>query len=370
MTKRHRITLTTTAAGFLDSFLLGNGELGATIAGTPGTESIDLNVDSLWSGGPIVAPHDPPLQVVASVRAAVRAGDFLEADRLAESLQSEHYTESFQPVGRLLWSYDADRKAGGAEQYERTLDLADAVVTTRYRVDEREVVTESFVSGPDRVLIMTASGGIGGDGEIDFQSPHRSTVRREQRNGVRWLVASGRVPAKVIPVYVDDADPIRYATDEPDADGLVDAGMGFALAAATMQTPSGLRLVAASVTGFRGWNERPSADLAALEAEAEQRVRDALEVDPIDLTHRHIEDHRAYFDRVDLDLSASPDTANAEHYFDLGRYLLISSSRPGGQAANLQGIWNVDMRPSWSSNYTTDINVQMNYWHADTTALS
>jgi alpha-L-fucosidase 2 len=184
---------------------------------------------------------------------------------------------------------------------------------------------------------------------------------------------SGRVPASVRPHYVAGDHPVVYAEDAPDGDGLVDAGTGFAVVAAWSPGHAGARLVVAAESGFRGWDARPSADVDALAAAARARVEAALELDPVVLRDRHVEDHGALFARCDLDLSASaarhPEAARAELYFDLGRYLLVAGSRPGSQPVNLQGIWNADVRPAWSCNLTTNINLPMSYWGAERTGL-
>ena len=184
----------------------------------------------------------------------------------------------------------------------------------------------------------------------------------------------------MLPPYVRESaslPAVVYPDDAPDESGLVDAGMGFALVVALRDVGERRVLVAAAESGFRGWDQRPSADVAQLAQRAAARVSRALSRPVESLIDRHVADHSALFDRVDLDLSGSSqpqtptaeDPATAELYFDLGRYLLIASSRPGTQAATLQGVWNVDVRPAWSSNYTTNINVQMNYWLAESTAL-
>lgn len=372
MSARHRIQLSTPAAHFHDGFPLGNGALGAMLHGMAGAERIDLNLDTLWSGGPLPAEEGPaPSGLLPELREVIRKGDFVQADALARRMQGPGWTESYQPLGCLDWRYAADSRVDG---YGRELDLAHAIATTRYHGGGGLVELSAFVSAPANVLVASVTGG----GPLvlpSFTSPHPGVQVSEfdeqfDLGGARWLVATGRVPAHVLPNYVDQHPAIVYADDEPDQDGTVAAGMGFAVAVALQRTTSGeVRLIASAAGGFRGFDQRPSADLAALAEEARGHVASALSTSTAELQARHIEDYRGYFDRVDLDLSASPDAARAELFYHYGRYLLISSSRPGTQAANLQGIWNADVRPGWSSNYTTNINVEMNYWPAEPTGL-
>ncbi|NAZ83377.1 glycoside hydrolase family 95 protein, partial [Kineococcus sp. R8] len=357
------------ATRFVDGFPLGNGSLGAVLRGGAGEEHLDLNVDTLWSGGPLPPATGPaPHLLLPELRAAVAAGDFPRADELARGLQGPGWSQSYQPLGALDWAY---APAGGASGYRRELDVAEALASTAFDTPAGPVRLETFVSAPDAVLVATATGpGTAAVVAPRWDSPHAGAdVRQEEAGGVSWTTVTGRAPAHVTPNYVEDADPVRYADDEPDADGTVAAGTGYAVVVAVQRDGDGQRLIAAAVSGFRGATQRPSADVEALAAQARTLVEAALTQPTAVLRARHREEHRGYFDRVDLQLP--PDAAAAAEFFwHYGRYLLISSSRPGTQAATLQGIWNADVRPAWSCNYTTNINVEMNYWPAEAVALA
>jgi alpha-L-fucosidase 2 len=377
---RYCYDLDTPANGFIDSFLIGNGWLGATLNGGIGTERFDLNLDSVWSGGPITPEEgEGPAALLPELRAAIRARDYLRADELGRQMQGTRWSQSYQPLGAIELGYAAG-DASVAGGYARRLDLAEAVTSSAYDTAAGGVRLEAFVSNPDGVLVALAAGSglrAWDDTRLAFRSPHPGTqIVVTDDAGVRWLTAAARVPADVVPNYVKGQNPVTYAKDVADADGTVAAGMGYAVVAALERDPAGgLRLVVSAASGFRGYDRRPSADLAALVGEARSRVRAALAVTTQTLRQRHHDDYRSFFDRVDLDLSGSPaiddaDPSRAELLFHFGRYLLISSSRPGTEAANLQGIWNVDVRPAWSSNYTININTQMNYWPAEPAGLA
>jgi alpha-L-fucosidase 2 len=361
---RYCLDLDTPADGFIDSFLIGNGWLGATVKGGIGTERFDLNLDTVWSGGPLTPEEgDAPAPLLVELREAIRARDYLRADEIGRRMQGKRWTQSYQPLGAIEWTYAGDEASG----YARRLDLSEAVASSAYG----GVRLESLVSHPDGVMVALATG----DGvrsstgaRIAFLSPHPNTdVSVTEDAGVRWLTATARVPALVVPNYVKASEAVTYGTDAPDADGTVAAGMGYAVVAAIAADPAGgLRLIASAASGYRGHDQRPSADIAALVAEAKARVTAALAMSTETLRQRHREDYKALFDRVDLDLGGT----RAELLFHFGRYLLISSSRRGTEAANLQGIWNVDVRPAWSSNYTININTQMNYWPAEPSGLA
>lgn len=357
------IVLDRPADMFQEAFVLGNGSLGASVYGTAGLETFDLNLDTVWSGGPRPETDvsEPPGVVLAELRSAIAAGDHDRADRLARAIQGEGWTESYQPLGRLRWRWGTSE---ATDQYQRSLDLAEAVA----RVDTAAGSMETYVSAPDGILVAEA-GSLGVVPiELGFESPHPGVeVRSWEEDGITWLLATGRAPSKALPNYVEAEDPVEYDQEAPGPDGTVAAGMGWAVAAAQ----SGRRLIVSASSGFRGCGERPSADFPTLAAEAAAPVRAALAESSAELRRRHVQDYRALFDRVRLDLAASgdPRATAAQRYFDFGRYLLIASSRPKTQAANLQGIWNVDVRPGWSANYTTNINVEMNYWGAEAAGL-
>lgn len=365
---RYCLDLDTPAAGFIDSFLIGNGWLGATLRGGIGTERFDLNLDTVWSGGPL-APEveEGPAHLIPELRDAIGRRDYLKADELGRALQGKSWTQSYQPLGAIELTY-ADRDATG---YTRRLDLAEAVASSTYG----KVSLDSFVSHPDGVLVAVAAGqGVHSldKAKIAFDAPHPDTqISLSEERGTVWLVATARVPVHVLPNYTPGDDPIRY--DTPAADGTVAAGMGYAVVAALHRDSAtgSLRLIASAASGYRGHDQRPSADFGALVLEARGRVAAALEKSTEALRQHHREDYKSFFDHVDLDLSASGPTAErAELLFHFGRYLMISSSRQGTEASNLQGIWNVDVRPAWSSNYTININTQMNYWPAEAIGLA
>ncbi len=362
---RHRIRLGSPALLFHDGFPLGNGSLGAMVRGFPGEETWHLNLDTLWSGGPVQLEAGPPDGTLSAIRRALRSGDHTLAHDHASALHGTRYSESYQPLGALVWPY-ADASGEG---YDRVLDLSDAVASTVH--DSYEV--RSYVSHPDQVLCVTISGPPDWVPHAPprFSSPHPTTTT--SRDG--GFVVTGRVPARVEPIWTRSHDGVTYASDSPDDQGCVPAGMGFAVAVRYQQLgPGRWQALVAATDGYRGWQHWPSADVAALSERAWAIVMRAAGTSPEGLLARHVADHQALFGSCDLTLEAAADAlvdaSTVETFFDLGRYLLIASSRPGTQPANLQGIWSDAVRPAWSSNWTTNINLQMNYWGADATGLT
>ncbi|SMQ74149.1 glycoside hydrolase N-terminal domain-containing protein [Agreia sp. VKM Ac-1783] len=379
--RRFDITRDEPAVSINDSFLLGNGRLGASVRGGAGREHVDLNLDTFWSGGPLDADDSDGEQsrrFLGSLRDAVREGEWARAEELAMRMQSDGYTQSYEPLGFIDWAY-GDAASGG---YSRSLDLARAAATVAYDTAGGRIEVETFVSATEQVMVMEVSQPTRSDSAPAFHSPHSVRHERVPLGGGEYVdIATGRAPARVLPQYLGDVpDAVVYDAGEPDADGLVDAGMGFAVGilVQTRETPgatgSTTRILVAAADGFRGRSERPSADGAALSEQVLATLRGVAATTTDELRARHREAHSELFDRSDLRLVAAPGddsskTETDELYHHLGRYLLISSSRPGTQAATLQGIWNDSVRPGWSSNYTTNINVEMNYWPADPSGL-
>ncbi|WIB62111.1 glycoside hydrolase N-terminal domain-containing protein (plasmid) [Curtobacterium sp. MCLR17_007] len=380
---RAAIDLNRPAKDFSEAFLLGNGSLGAAVRGRAGHERIDLNRDTLWSGGPGATPSTPsdPAAAVAALRDAIRDERWADAEAAGTALQSDRWTQSYQPVGHLAWHWTDEVADDG---YRRTLDLAGAVATATVGGAPDAARTSVFVSRPADVVVAEAVTTAYGAGP-DFVSPHPVDELGDAvpptagpvPDGLTLRTWGGRAPADVVPQYVDDHPaPVRYADDAPDADGLVDLGTGFAVAVGQQRTGTDtVRLVIAVVDGFRGRTERPSADLDALRAEAVSRVVAAARRSTDELRGEHVAEHRSWFDRATLELGDGGgdayDTAAARDAltFHVGRYLLIASSRPGSQPSNLQGIWNTDVRPGWSSNHTLNINTEMLYWPAYRTGI-
>ncbi|WP_285739415.1 glycoside hydrolase family 95 protein [Kitasatospora phosalacinea] len=385
----HLLHYRSPAGTFLEALPLGNGTLGAAVYGGVPTERIELNADTLWSGGP--GPRDRAGAAhLPDVRAAVlEQHDFAKADALAvEHLQGPS-VEAYQPLATLELTFAVP---GEAADYRRELDLARAVHTVEFAAGGVRYRREAFVSAPAGVLAVRLTADT--PGALSFRAalptPHPG-ARPAADGGTGTLEVSGRAPVRV-PYGPDPAD--DYAEDE---------GTGFAAALRVSTTGGrttadrdGLEVTGADAavlllavgTGFRGWQQRPDGPGPAL-AGARRLLAAAHGRDYRDLRTEHLTDHRRLFGAADLTLpgpagaadrptderlaaanAGTPDPGLAALLFAHGRYLLIASSRPGTQAANLQGIWNPFPTPPWNSNWTSNINLQMNYWHAETTGLA
>lgn len=351
---------------------VGNGRLGAMVYGNPGSERIQLNEDTVWAGSPYRNDSPEAREALPKVRELIFKGRHAEAQKLAdETFFKGPHGMMYQPVGDLVLSFPGH---DDYRDYYRELNLETAVTTTRYSVEGVEYTRRVFASAPDQVIVVRLSasrpGSIGFTASLE--SPQQSTVS----SGKNELILSGKtgdhegIPGKIRFLAI--------AQFEVEGGSMVAAGSTLNVSGADKVT---VRISIAS--NFRMYDD--------IGADERKRARDYLkqaEQKPYNrLFDAHKTDYQAYFDRVELDLGTTDaagkptdervaafarerDPQLIELYFQFGRYLLISSSRPGTQPANLQGIWNAEMQPPWDSKYTLNINAQMNYWPAHLTNLS
>jgi len=316
--------------------------------------------------------------------------DYHGADQECRKMQGP-FNQAYEPLGDLLIDFEED---DSSTAYRRSLDLDSAIGAVTYTAGGNEFTRETFASVPDQVIVVRISS----SGRKALNCMVRLTTQLQSSVSAKGngIILSGKAPSNSMPNYLRDEHPITYS----DKAG---KGMYFAVVLAANATdgrvepqPDGalkisdateVLLLIGAATGYRKFSEMPDTPAAAVIAAARKPV-DAVAGVPYDrLKLRHIEDHRKLFRRVQLDLGGQeaaslptdervdgfeqkPDMALLALYFHYGRYLLITSSRPGTQPANLQGIWNAELRPPWSSNWTSNINVQMNYWPVETCNLS
>ncbi|HEX3814182.1 MAG TPA: glycoside hydrolase family 95 protein [Mycobacteriales bacterium] len=373
------------AAEWLEALPIGNGQLGAMVFGGVTRERIGLNLDTLWSGGPRTAEAGAVELLPELRRLVVEEHDYPAADAVARQMQGP-YNESYQPLGDLRLEFD-HRTA--ARAYRRDLDLDRAVSGVRYQVGDTTFTRELFVSAPDRVLVVRLEADRPGSVSFSMRldSPH--PVRTAASGSV--LTMTGRAPQHVAPNYHDEERSIVYAADggmrfEAQVEVVAAGGRVTARSdSIEVKAADSVTLLLSAATSFSNYRDDPAKSTADLAAIC-RGIRAAAASYP-ELRDRHVADHQELFRRVRLDLGGASDRRPTDRriaavragtsdpglvalYFQYGRYLLISSSRPGSQAANLQGIWNDQVRPPWSSNWTTNINTEMNYWPAEVTNLA
>lgn len=380
------------ASTWTEALPIGNGRLGAMVFGNVSDELIQLNEATLWSGGPVGTNINPgAFASLAPTRAALANGDYAAANKLVRTMQGL-YSESFEPLGDLK----IHQSLGAATTaYHRDLNIATGVATTSFSVDGVRYQREVFATAPGQLIVLrlTADQPRKLSLTVDASSPLHFT--NSTQDGA--IVMAGKAPAHVDPTnYKVNKEPVVYE----DPTGC--RGMRFALVVKPVvrdgvvtsdggtiriEGASEVTLLLSASTSFNGIDRCP--DSAGKDEKALALAPLAKAGDYASLLKAHLADFHNYFDRVSLELTpgapdksamttdarldayskGESDTSLEALYFQFGRYLLMSSSRTLNAPANLQGIWNKVVRPSWSSNYTTNINIQMNYWPVETANL-
>ncbi|WP_285008744.1 glycoside hydrolase family 95 protein [Pedobacter faecalis] len=352
---------------------IGNGRIAGMVYGNPEMEIIKLNEATVWSGGPNRNDNPNALAVLPDVRRLIFEGKYAEADKLASAnFSSPVNGMNYQPVGDLLLRFPGHDVF---TNYYRELDLKQAVSTVRYTVGGVTYTRTFFASIPGELIVvrLTASK----VGKLTFtasmRSPHKSTVAVR---GSNELVLSG---------ISGDKDGVKGSvkfsaiTQVKAKGGTVSVSDG----AVRVDNANSVLLFISIGTNFNSYKD--------LSGDQDKRAADYLGLSSGKsynaLLSAHLQAYQKYFDRVSLHLGVTdaakmPTDLRIKHfangndpdlaalYFQFGRYLLISCSRPGGQPANLQGIWNDKVNPPWGSKYTININTEMNYWPAEPTNLT
>ena len=375
---------------------VGNGRIGAMVFGRVGDELIQLNEATLWSGGPVKKNLNPDaFEYLAKARAALSRERYDSANMLVKKMQG-NFSESFMPMGDILIKQSSGGQAPSA--YYRDLNIQDAMAATKFAVDGVSYSREMFISAPAQVIVIRLTANK--PKQLNLIISSRSLLQHHNEVGGKdELRVVGRAPAHADPSYHSGKTPIIYE----DVNGC--NGMRFEYIIKANQTDgtvttdtSGIRianatevlLLVSAATSFNGFDKCPDKEGKDEKAMAQSNLAKALQKNYATLLKEHLSDFHKYFNRVSLSLndqstnkkSAEPTDIRLENYgkssdpglealyFQFGRYLIISSSRTKDAPANLQGIWNKELQPPWSSNYTSNINVEMNYWPVESTNLS
>ena len=370
--KEYKLWYNAPATVWEEALPIGNGRIGAMVYGNPLQEVYQLNEESIWSGYPQDWNNPKAANALPQVREAVDRGDYAKASELWKANAQGPYTARYLPMANLMLD---QLTRGEARNLYRELNISNALSTVTYEADGVKYRRTSFISYPDQVMVIK----IAADRpqavslHIRLNSLLRYTV---QTKGEKTLILNGKAPAYVAN---RDYDPHQVVYDDKrgtqfkvQVELLPDGGHCEANdSALTVRNANEVVLLLSAVTDFGKMTlkkcKRPYQELL----------------------QRHTDDHQQLFNRLQLSLGTEnlqkealptnerlksfeqdpTDNGLTELYYQYGRYLLIASSRPGGLPANLQGIWNRHVQPPWGSNYTTNINTEMNYWPAEITNL-
>jgi alpha-L-fucosidase 2 len=353
---------------------VGNGRLGAMVFGNVGLETLQLNEHTIWSGSPNRNDNPDALASLPEIRKLIFEGRQKEAEVLAsKTIQSKKaHGQMFQPFGDLRLNFEGH---SDYSDYRRELDLEKAVVKTSYSVGGITYTREVLASFPDDVIVMHLTASKAGNISFNayFNTPQPKS--KIKTNGKELTLEGTTIDHEGVKGMVRFKGIARIKTD---GGSLSSNDTSLIVKGANSAT-----IYISIATNFNNYK-----DISGDEnTRSLQHINKAFAKPYSEVLSKHVAAYQKYFNRVKLDLG-STDAAHVPTdqrlknfrsvddpqfvtlYFQYGRYLLISSSRPGGQAANLQGIWNNKMNPPWDSKYTININAQMNYWPAEKTNLS
>jgi len=391
------------AKAWEEALPLGNGRTGAMVFGRPLEESYQLNDNTLWSGYPESGNNPAGPAILPQVRAAIFRGDYDSAAALWKKMQGP-YSARYLPLADLRldvaknMNNDGDANLG---DYYRDLDLNTATTNVQYSLGGVTYRRTSFISYPGKVMVihLTASKAHALNFSVGLSSLLHFHVTADAAGGSSGptLVLKGKAPTFVAN---REYEPKQIVYDEdPKGEGMrfevqvkVRTTGGQVTATGDRLNISGAdeaTLLLTEATSYNGFDHSPGHAGKDPAAEAGAHMKRAWAIPYNALLQEHLGDYRRLFQRVSLDLgqdagavklptdkriqlfdSTHKDFQLQALYYQYGRYLLIASSRPGGLPANLQGIWNRLVQPPWASNYTTNINTEMNYWLAENTNLS
>ncbi|KKI89397.1 alpha-L-fucosidase [Bacillus sp. SA1-12] len=385
------LTYQTSAKTWNEALPIGNGRLGAMIFGGVDLERLQLNEDTLWSGSPKEWNNPEAKQYLPEIRKLIVDGKYEEADQLAKKTMGP-YTQSYLPLGDLLITFDHN---GRINDYKRSLDLKDGIARVQYMIEDVTYTREMFSSFEDQVIVIYLK--TDKQGKLNFTAKLTSLLHSNTENTNEELILKGVCPDNVDPNYYQENDqPIIYAQDEKGnsitfegrlAVKLEDGVFNLNDEELQVKGATTATLFFTAATSFNGYEKSPRKEGKDPSIAVIEYLKNAKQHTFETLRENHIKDYSSLFNRVELDLGPSLVKGEIstdkwiEHYgardpklvellFHYGRYLMITSSRPGTQPANLQGIWNDMLQPPWSSNYTLNINAQMNYWPVETCNLA
>lgn len=371
----HLLKYSRPATSFTEALVLGNGSLGATVYGGVCRERISLNHDTFWSGFPNAYLREGAYEAFLEARECIEQGKIAEGQRIIEQRFNANYSQAYLPIGNLY----IEPAHTEYTEYQRTLDLSDATMRVEYATKDGRARREYFVSYPAKAMIVRLTSDFSEDYtfSLDTQMKFSNVCVKGER-----LLLSGKAPWRVhARNHIPEGESEQILWDGEEETISFTSGIrvktdGEIVCSNETLTVKGAKEVVLFLviqTSFIDHRTPPTAPIYINTFLALQRL---AEVEYASHKKAHTEDYTALYQRVTLDLQSPTDPRDTDErlrdkqdigglcelLFNFGRYLTIASSREGSQATNLQGIWNEDLVPPWQSNYTVNINTEMNYW--------
>lgn len=362
------------AAKWEEALPVGNGRLGAMVFGDPARERLQLNEGTLWAGGPYDPVNPDVKTALPQVRQLVNEGKYADAAKLiSDKVMARPLGQMpYQTVGDLLLTFP---DATGTQDYRRELNLDTATASVSYTREGVRYIREVFASAPDNVIVVRLAADR--PGKISFTASMKTPMAaRVETEAGDTLVLRGTG---------GDASGIKGALKFQARVKVVAKGGTVAVEGAAVRVDNAdeVTLLITAATSYRRFDDVSGDPEALTTAQLAAAAGKSFAV----LQASHLVDYQSLFRRVSIDLGQSDamklptderirqsakggDPHLAALYYQFGRYLLISSSRPGGQPAGLQGLWNASPNPPWGGKYTININTEMNYWPAESGNLA
>lgn len=406
------------AENWNEALPIGNGRSGAMVFGKVDAEILQLNENTLYSGEPATAYKNVKIEpdVFEKVVTLMKKGKYKEGTEIVRKNWLGRLHQYYQPFADL---HIKNNQTGAIDSYKRELNIADAIAYTSYTQGGVSYEREVFSSNPDNVIVIKIKSGKpdGIDIDLNFSSVHPTAIQKKKNDR---LVISGKAPGYVErrsfqeiedwndqykhPELYDENNKRKFDKRVLYGADINNLGMTFEAQIKPILPSGGVCHVSDSsisvkgtdevyfvlslATSFNGYKKSPSKEGVNPSQKASVILDQAMKYGYDELRARHLQDYKNLFDRVKIELPSTneqyllptderiirfaqkDDPDLSALLFQYGRYLMISASRPGGQPMNLQGIWNKDVVPMWNCGYTMNINLEMNYWMAESANLS
>lgn len=380
----------TPAVKWEEALPLGNGRIGAMVFGNPLDEVYQLNEETLWSGSPADKNNPKAKDALPAIRKAVDDGDYELARKLWKENAQGPYTARYLPLADM---HLAMNTPGIPTDLYRDLNISDATSTVSYDVGGVEYTRRSFISYPDQVMVVRMEADSIDALTFDLSLTSK-LLHHYGAGGEGTLLLSGHAPT--------------YVANRPyDPNQVVygDGGMNFEVAVRVIpengqvtlndsvvqvRNANAVTILLSAATDYAGFDKAPGENPELPGKKNSEILANASSMTFNKLLERHLDDYQSLYDRVSLDLAGlsrsaydsiptderlrrfaadDSDLGLIELYYQYGRYLALASSRGEGLPSNLQGIWNPHIQPPWGSNFTVNINTEMNYWPVESTGL-
>lgn len=375
------------AVSWYEATPIGNGRLGGMVYGGVTKDTIRTNDDTFWSGEPRDLQRPGAYKCLPEIRKLLLEEKNLEAQELIDKHMLGPWNQNYMPLADILLEWPGDGNVSG---YRRELDLNRGVVTITYTQNGVNYKRELFASYPDQALVMNISADK--ENAVEFIAGLGSQINNQTKVEGDQIVINGQAPWHTDPNYTGVHPPVYKEGKGMRFEGrLLVKQEGGTISAQDdklhVKDAASATITFVAATSFNGFDKDPAVNGRDEKAICKKYLSSLETKKYPDLYKAHLADYSSLFGRVSIDLGESPesnlpinqriknykpsmDPALTALYFQFGRYLLISASRPGSQPANLQGIWNQDMQPAWSANWTINCNAEINYWPAEITNLS